>query len=89
MFVKKLSSMASSSENLKKKGDFILQPNIQLTAELLQRFANSAAANDLANICMGWFKKYPQKIQKELLMCNDLGEKTNIELNNFRISNKW
>lgn len=89
MFQKHMSRMSKSPSELMKEGDFYLQPNINLTNDLLVDFSSSFAATDLANICIEWFQRAPKKILPELSMINDLGEVTKMKLNNMKLSGMW
>ena len=89
MFQKRWTDMASSHEHLNRAGDFHFVPNTGLTADLLQSFFKTPASEDLVKVCLHWYKRPPKSILPELLMQNDLGEVTQIQLQNSVVSGVW
>ncbi len=89
MFRKAMNRMATSHDSLAREGDFHLSPNPELTLEILRRASAKPATNDLAHVCMSWYRKPPRGIQSQFKMVNDLGEVTSISLTDLRVSGAW
>lgn len=89
MFQKPLKLMSGAHDRLKSEGDFYVEPNIELTNEMIAKFLKSPAARDLGNVCMQWFVKPPSKIMNEIKMINDLGEITTMLLTDISVEGTW
>ena len=89
MFQKPLSIMSESPKHMEKEGDFYFAPNPQLTVDFFAKLGAKPAMEDLAKICMGWFKKPPKTIPDNLRMMNDLGKVTSITLSRLKLTGAW
>lgn len=88
-FQKRTELMASAHDHLAHEGDFFVEPNVDLTNEMMARFFRSYAARDLGEVCMAWFAKPPKQINEEMKMINDLGEITSMLLTDIEVSGAW
>lgn len=89
MLQKPLSGMAKSWDSLTNEGDFWLESNPELTMIMLDKFFETPALSDLAEICMHWLQRYPKKIPDSMSMVNDLGEITDMNLCPIRVLDTW
>ena len=87
MFQKRKCDMSPSYQTFSKEGDFFVQENIELTKSLLSK--QPPSVGDLADICCRWYKSPPKKIDKSMVIENDLGEIIAIDLTSIRISGGW
>lgn len=89
MLQKRLEAMSISHEHLDQPGDFYLESNSALAADLLQSFYRKPAGSDLVNICKHWYRRPPRAIASETLMQDDLGIVTRIKLKSSPVSGVW
>lgn len=89
MFQKELSRMSPSPSALHAPGDFRLEPNLQLTRELLQQFMGKAALSNLSRVCLEWYRKPPKPLTDDLVMRNAQDESTSIHLSRLQIDGAW
>lgn len=89
MFQKRLESMAASHEHLDAPGDFHLLPNPELAAELQQSFYKKPAGSDLVNVCRAWYRRPPRTLASPMMMRDDLGQVTRINLKSTPMSGVW
>jgi hypothetical protein len=89
MFQKQKLEMSPSQQELRRSGDYFVVPNRHLSAVSLKKAQQSPAVGDLARVCLEWFKRPPKSIPNSLVIMNDLGEKTNIQLTKLAIVGAW
>jgi hypothetical protein len=89
MFQKPFQLMARAHDHLAREGDFYIEPNVDLTNEMMARFFSSHAARDLGEVCMTWFTKPPKRINEKMKMSNDLGKITSMLLTDIEVSGAW
>ena len=89
MLQKPLDQMASSIDSLNKAGDFLTIPNAELTEEKLKHLTTSPLFGDLAEMCNGWFKKPPKKMQMEIGMHNGDGNVKRVPLHATQLRGAW
>lgn len=73
MFQKPLHEMAPSIHELRGKGAFFLQPNLELTQELFTSFSKRLTNTDLANVCLAWYERPPKSLPTNMGMQDDEG----------------
>jgi len=89
MFQRLLTSEAEKPEGLKKAGDFISYPNLELSHKLIERFFDRNDTGDLVHVAEAWFGKRRGKTPKQFAMQNDLGKVYNLNLPTTLISGSW
>lgn len=89
MFQKSKGSMASSYNSLATEGDYYVEPNPELTLELMSIGMGNAAVGDLANACLQWFKRPPKKMRSTLPLMDDRGGLTEIKLTGLSAVGAW
>lgn len=89
MFQKPKGSMASSYNCLAVEGDYYVEPNPELTLELMSIGMGNAAVGDLADACLQWFKRPPKKMRSMLPLMGDRGGLTEIKLTGLSVVGAW
>lgn len=89
LFQKPITAMAPSPFALRNPGDFFLEPDIDLTGDLLIPFATKAGIQDLANACVQWYTRPPKPISPTLGLLNDLGQFVQMKLNPIEVAGVW
>lgn len=88
MFQRPFSTEVESIDALRKPGDYLTLPNIELTNDRVQSFMERPSCMDLLEAVNRWFKRYPKKLD-ELSLLNDLGEIQRLVLHAPSISGAW
>jgi hypothetical protein len=89
MFLKKLTLMSASVDELQEEGDFYVQPNIKLTQSLLTESLEYYKDSEFLNLCLRWFKKPPKKINSKLPVMDENGEVVILNLDMKKILGQW
>ena len=89
MLQKPLSKMASSAEALRNPGDFYLESDPITTINRMSILSSSQAYSDLAEICVNWYKKPPQKIPKTIQIYDQNGKNISTALIGKTVTGAW
>jgi len=89
MLQKPLTEMAASVHELRKTGDFYLESTTKSTEKHLKILSTSMAYGDLANLCVQWFKKYPKKMPKTIIIGDNKGNQNSVSLTGNSIAGEW
>ncbi|WP_368085244.1 DUF2026 family protein [Vibrio splendidus] len=90
MMQKNLDSMAESSDELTKIGDFLLLPNIDVTNAIMANMEKKPAFIDLIGICSQWYNKKPTKMLKQIQTSDGKGHLRTINLDGIKcLSGAW
>jgi len=89
MFQKPRAEMATTVRDLRKEGDFYLNPNPELALEVFGSFAGRAGVTDLANVAMHWFRRPPKSLPSGFGMRDDLGNVHTLQLKGPRMAGVW
>lgn len=89
MFQKERGLMVESWDALRREGDFYVEPNVDLTQQLLKAQLERAEVRDLVDVCLYWYAKPPKRIQDVIRMADDTGKITKIALSNVRVAGVW
>jgi len=89
MFQKPLAEASSSPYVLDKEGDFFLQRNSALEAEMMANFLRRPSGGDLVNVCLHWYRRLPKTMQPILKMASNDGSVRTIHLNQAELAGAW
>lgn len=89
MFQKPFTAMNASPFELDKAGDFYLQPNLDLTNQLLLNGTESTKFQDFANIAAEWAKSSKKVLQKIMMIGADDGEIIRLKVSNVQLDGSW
>jgi len=77
------------NSNLSNVGDFILNPNKELTKEKIEEGLKNNIVIDLINICVEWFVKPPAEINKIFPIIDKDRKVKNFKLQEIKIMGSW
>ncbi|HDR9473279.1 DUF2026 family protein [Burkholderia multivorans] len=89
MFQRHRKDMAGTFEELVSPGDFFLEPNPELTRELLSDNLRRNDVKDLLAIAALWFQRPPRKIESTMTITDDLGNVKALRLDAPLITGVW
>lgn len=88
MFVRALSGMVDSLDQVETQFSYALQPDEQLTGQLLQEFLDNDLATDLLAACKKWFRPHPQDMPPKNI-ASDSGRLYQFALHGPTIDGRW
>jgi hypothetical protein len=88
MFQRPLDTM-SSTIDLRSAGEFLLLPNLELTAAVMARALRKPAAGDLAEICAHWYRPTPKRVEGRLTIGSDDGSLRSLQMKLPQLSGAW
>lgn len=74
MFQKPLREMASSILDIRGEGGFFLQPDPELTCDVIKSFSERPMNKDLANACLNWYARPPKRLSANMGIRDDEGK---------------
>ncbi|NRA61579.1 MAG: DUF2026 family protein [Psychrobium sp.] len=90
MMQSKLDSMADGPDYIKKTGDFLLIPDVDVTNSLAENLESNSVFLDLVEICNRWFHKKPKKMPKFISITNEHGKLNQISITGIKpIIGRW
>lgn len=89
MFQKPWVTMSPSFREMSAPGDFYLQPNIDLTQEVLTGALKNKGVQDLVYACMDWYKKPPKPIRQEGMLLENDGTAVKMKTSKLLLSGTW
>lgn len=90
MMQKPMSSMAENGDDMKKAGDFLLIPNLEVTQYMASVITSKPAFIDLLDICSRWYNKKQSKMSKCIQILDGRGNVRSVTLSGIRaITGAW
>ena len=89
MFQKPHTSAASSLDLLKRKGDFLLLPDLPLTHRLADDLEEVALNRDLMNLCSHFFRRHPKPWPKEMSFSDSVDGVRQFKLQAPDVTGAW
>jgi len=65
-FQRKISSMAQDGSELKKRGDFYLYHDLDMTKKVVEKFTSRPYNTDTVSVCLKWYKKPHLNMKKNI-----------------------
>ena len=89
IFQKKRSDMVLDPTDLRGLGDYFLMPEDKYTESRLKQFWEYPVYEDLAEICVQWFKKYPKEIAPKVGMVRGSSSPKILDLTGPSVRGRW
>ncbi len=89
MMQKRVDQASSNIDEMTKSGTHWYSRDDSLRSELLADFIQKKFNEDLADICMKWYKPTPKKILEYIQIGNQHGHVSKVQLSPLRISGSW
>lgn len=89
MFAKPLEAMASTLEELKRPGDFLLSSDPSMSKERLVEFADTRQYMDLVKIASSWFVPNPKKMARHIQIRDTKVGQVRWQLTDIAVDGEW